>query len=114
MWFYLFAKNEIKIHEIPPNNYNCPKIYKYCNDLSFRHLEEDYLNTAMTVEELTIAAEPEALDIMLCPVCLRNELKLDDKNPRKWQHVCVDCQNMTCSECGKFESSLTTKVLFIF
>lgn len=75
-----------------------------------RHLEEDYLNTAMTVEELTIAAEPEALDIMLCPVCLRNELKLDDKNPRKWQHVCVDCQNMTCSECGKFESSLTTKL----
>ncbi|XP_063438863.1 uncharacterized protein LOC134719876 isoform X1 [Mytilus trossulus] len=75
-----------------------------------RHLEEDYLNTAMTVEELTIAAEPEASDIMLCPVCLRNELKLDDKNPRKWQHVCVDCQNMTCSECGKFESSLNTKL----
>ncbi|VDI00199.1 Hypothetical predicted protein, partial [Mytilus galloprovincialis] len=78
--------------------------------LIIQHLEEDYLNTAMTVEELTIAAEPEASDIMLCPVCLRNELKLDDKNPRKWQHVCVDCQNMTCSECGKFESSLNTKL----
>lgn len=82
----------------------------YNSDVYCRHLEEDYLNTAMTVEELTIAAEPEASDIMLCPVCLRNELKLDDKNPRKWQHVCVDCQNMTCSECGKFESSLNTKV----
>ncbi|XP_021364815.1 uncharacterized protein LOC110457754 isoform X2 [Mizuhopecten yessoensis] len=40
---------------------------------------------------------------------MKNELRVDGSGMRKGQDICVDCEKLTCAECGSFEGSLTTR-----
>ncbi|XP_069141623.1 protein piccolo-like isoform X2 [Argopecten irradians] len=75
-----------------------------------RDLEQDYTAYALTVEQRAQSVEPDLKDVPLCPLCMKNELRMDGSGMRKGQDVCVDCEKLTCAECGSFEGSLTTRL----
>ncbi|KAK3103404.1 hypothetical protein FSP39_018967 [Pinctada imbricata] len=75
-----------------------------------RTLEEDYISHAAIVDKRTPVEDPEVRDVTLCPLCLKNEILIDGPGNRKGQNVCVDCENLTCIECGSFEGSLNSRL----
>lgn len=46
----------------------------------------------------------------LCPICNKNEIRLNEDGSREGPNVCVDCEKITCPGCGELNTSLTTKV----
>ena len=79
--------------------------------LYYRELEEDYIAHASTVGQRALSVEAEKPEVHLCPICLKNELSVDDPpGVRSGQNICNDCGVLTCSECGAFQGSMTSKV----
>ncbi|XP_062612392.1 uncharacterized protein LOC134274153 [Saccostrea cucullata] len=76
-----------------------------------RKLEEDYIAHATTVEQRALSVETEKSEVHLCPICLKNELSLDEPpGIRSGQNICNDCGVLTCSDCGAFQESITSKL----
>nr|XP_022299591.1 protein piccolo-like isoform X3 [Crassostrea virginica] len=76
-----------------------------------RELEEDYIAHASTVGQRALSVEAEKPEVHLCPICLKNELSVDDPpGVRSGQNICNDCGVLTCSECGAFQGSMTSKL----
>lgn len=75
-----------------------------------RKLEEEYIDLAAKIERETPLTELDELGIPICPVCNRAELTLNQDGSRSSMNVCVDCEKMTCTRCGGYQTSATTRV----
>ncbi|KAK3610547.1 hypothetical protein CHS0354_008982 [Potamilus streckersoni] len=55
-------------------------------------------------------AVPDRKDTPLCPLCNQTELKVEGGRIIQGQNICIDCQNLTCENCGSLETSFHSKI----
>ncbi|ESO91280.1 hypothetical protein LOTGIDRAFT_153709 [Lottia gigantea] len=85
-----------------------------------RQLEEDYIEYATRIEREASLTDISEQGFLKCPICNKETIcdAVDVNKPpselnKTGTNICVDCEHLTCSKCGKFSVSLTTKVLSI-
>ncbi|XP_071081619.1 uncharacterized protein [Haliotis cracherodii] len=74
-----------------------------------RNLEEEYIEYATRIEREASLSELSDSGCSLCPICNKNEIRLNEDGSREGPNVCVDCEKITCPGCGELNTSLTTK-----
>ncbi|CAG5117900.1 unnamed protein product, partial [Candidula unifasciata] len=72
-------------------------------------LEEEYIDLATKIERDASLSELADTGVPLCPLCNKMELTLNQDGSRSSMNVCVDCEKMTCTRCGGYQTSVTTR-----
>ncbi|BFZ10940.1 hypothetical protein BsWGS_13979 [Bradybaena similaris] len=72
-----------------------------------RKLQEEYIELATKIEREASLTELSEAGVPLCPICSKAEVTQDSSRPD--MNVCIDCQKVTCVECGAYITPLTSK-----